>query len=72
MSSEDERIAAWWDGLGGNQRAQVRAHLEGDLPGEVAAELLRARVTVTGAVGRGGATYKLPGTVVHFVQGRTD
>lgn len=72
MRTEDERIAAWWEGLTAQERTVVRDHLDGELPESVVMGLLRAGVTVAGAVGRGGTSYKLPGTVAHVVRSRTD
>lgn len=63
QATEDERIATWWDGLSAGEQAEVRALLAEPLPDHVVSSLLAARVTVTGAVGREGMTYRLPPAV---------
>lgn len=61
--AEDERVAVWWDGLSAAQQAEVRGLLDEPLPDHVVSALLAARIVVTGAVGRGGMTYRLPPAV---------
>jgi hypothetical protein len=67
VTTEDERITAWWAGLSGGEREEIRGILADPLPEHVVRGLLDARVTVTGAVGRAGMTYRLPPAVrVHI------
>ena len=59
QTSEDERVAAWWNSLDVTQRERAARVLDGPVPDDLAEGMLRAGVTLAGSVGRGGVTYRL-------------